>query len=38
MAASENGRTEAMKLLLTAPGIDVHHADKVRVYLLTPLN
>ena len=33
--ASANGRAEAIKLLLTAPGIDVNHAD-VSLYLLIP--
>ena len=36
MAASSNGHTEAIKLLLTAPGIDVNHAHKVSLYLLIP--
>ena len=33
--ASQMGRTEAMKLLLAAPGINVNHA-RVSLYLLTP--
>ena len=33
--ASEEGYTEAIKLLLTVPNIDVNHAD-VSLYLLTP--
>ena len=35
MAASEKGHTEAIKALLTAPGIDVNHVD-VSLCLLTP--
>ena len=37
LAASDNGHAEAIKLLLTAPGIDVNHAYKVSPYLLIPL-
>ena len=36
MAASSNGHSEAIKLLRTAPGIDVNQADKVSLYLLIP--
>ena len=35
MLASEQGHTEAMKLLLNASDIDVNHAD-VSLYLLIP--
>ena len=35
MYASEKGHTEAIKLLLAAPGIDVNQAN-VSLYLLTP--
>ena len=35
MHASSSGLTEAVKLLLTAPGIDVNHAN-VSLYLLIP--
>ena len=35
LLASRSGNTEAMKLLLTFPDVDVNHAN-VRLYLLTP--
>ena len=35
LCASGSGNTEAMKLLLTFPDVDVNHAN-VRLYLLTP--
>ena len=35
MVASQNGHTEAIKLLLAVLGIDVNHAD-VSLYLLAP--
>ena len=34
MLASQNGHTEAINILLTAPGINVNHAG-VSLYLLT---
>ena len=35
LAATKKGHAEAIKLLLTAPGINVNHAD-VSLYPLTP--
>ena len=35
MRASDNGHADAIKILLTAPGIDVNYAN-VSLHLLTP--